>query len=118
MSLVWNNLANEAEVDALVEMSQTHPVVIFKHSTRCSISSMIKNRMEREAPEASSARGYQAFYLDLIQFRPVSNWIAQKFGVEHESPQVIVLENGKVVYFASHTAIHWDDILESLNVKS
>lgn len=115
MPISWNNLSTEAQVDALVELSQQQPVLVLKHSTRCSISSMIKSRLEREAPEPLAAKDYQAFYLDLIQFRAVSNWIAQKFGIEHESPQVIVLENGKVVYHASHTAIHWDDILESIS---
>ena len=115
MAISWNTLSTEDQVDALVELSKNHPVLILKHSTRCSISSMIKGRLEREAPEPSSAKNYEAFYLDLIQFRSVSNSIAQKFGVEHESPQVIVLENGSVVYHASHTAIHWDDILETLS---
>ena len=115
MPIHWTDLKSEGEVDGLVEQSNLHPVLILKHSTRCSISSMVLNRLERKAPAPVDVRGYQAFYLDLIQFRSVSNWIAQKFGVEHESPQVIVLDQGKVVYQASHTAIHWDDILESIS---
>lgn len=118
MPIHWTDLKSEVEVDGLVELSNLHPVLILKHSTRCSISSMVLNRLEREAPAPMDARGYHAFYLDLIQFRSVSNWIAQKFGVEHESPQVIVLDRGKVVYQASHTAIHWDDILESLSLSN
>ena len=114
MALTWNNISSESDVDQLVDLSHSHPVVIFKHSTRCSISSMIKGRMEREAPDPKEAKDFKAYYLDLIQFRSVSNWIAQKFGVEHESPQVIVLQNSKVVYQASHTSIHWDDILDAI----
>lgn len=82
------------------------PVVIFKHSTRCSISSMAKNRMERD----NEPEGIAFYYLDLIRYRGLSNKIAEVFGVYHESPQVLVIRDGKCVYDESHGSISMDEI--------
>ena len=94
------------QLDDILEESFQHPVVLFKHSTRCSISAMAKSRLERE----SSAEDPVIYYLDLIAYRDVSNAIESRFGVRHESPQVILLKDGKVVYHASHGAINIHDL--------
>lgn len=86
-------------------------IIIFKHSTRCSISAMAKNRFEREWTDNPKIPVY---YLDLLKFRDISNAIADKLAVKHESPQVLVVKNGKCVYHASHNVISRDDILSSL----
>jgi bacillithiol system protein YtxJ len=98
-----------AQLDTLVEESKTQTVFIYKHSTRCSISSMAMNRLQREW--TAEGNEVKAYYLDLIQFRDISNAIAQKFGVYHESPQVIVLKNAEVVHHDSHMNINFEDIL-------
>jgi bacillithiol system protein YtxJ len=104
----WINLTQEQQLDIIKEQSKTQPVVIFKHSTRCSISSMAKSRLEREqAPD-----GVTFYYLDLIQYRPISGRVAEVFQVHHESPQVLIVKNGECVYDESHNGIDMYDIAE------
>jgi bacillithiol system protein YtxJ len=105
----WKLLSSEAELDEIIKKSATKSQVIFKHSTRCSISAVAKGRLDRsEAPE-----DVDFYYLDLIRFRNVSNRIADIFMVEHESPQILVIRNGQCVYNESHTAISMDAVLKN-----
>ena len=105
----WTNISDIAELETIKEKSFSQPQVIFKHSTRCSISSMAKSRLERsKSPE----EGIQFYYLDLIAYRNISNGIAQAFDVEHASPQVLVIKNGECVYDESHSGIDMDEIVE------
>lgn len=106
----WNDLTEEAQLEAIKQESAQKPVVIFKHSTRCSISSMAKGRLERStAPE-----GVSFYYLDLIRYRNISNKIAEVFGVHHESPQVLIIRNGSCVYDDSHNGISMEEIIEQV----
>lgn len=106
----WMPLTDEATIETIRTQSHTTPVVIFKHSTRCSISSMALSRLERaDAPE-----GVPFYYLDLIRHRPVSNKVADVFNVWHESPQVLVIRGGQCVYDESHGGIHMADIAEQV----
>lgn len=99
----WNALTDLKQLDSIVEESGEKPVVIFKHSTRCSISRMALKNFEREYNlEESEATPY---FLDLLQHRDISNEIAQKFQVIHQSPQLLLIKNGKSVYDASHSEI-------------
>lgn len=103
----WKTLDNKDQINSIVEASGTTPQLIFKHSTRCMTSSMIKNRLyKNELPE-----GIDFYYLDLIAHRDISNLIAEKFGVEHESPQVLLIKQGKCLYHESHMGIYMEDIL-------
>ena len=99
----WQELTSLAQWAEVLQQSLNSPVAIFKHSTRCSISSMAKSRLEREWE--NNAPSFPVYYLDLIQFRNVSNAIATDTGIEHQSPQLIVLKNGKPVYHESHNMI-------------
>lgn len=104
----WIALTEEAQLDQIKEQSKRQPVVIFKHSTRCSISDMAKGRLERKtAPE-----NVQFYYLDLIRYRNISNDIAKVFGVRHESPQILLIKNGECVYDESHNGISMEEIAE------
>jgi bacillithiol system protein YtxJ len=104
----WIPLNNADELDALKKKSFEEPQLIFKHSTRCSISSMVKNRLERSGtPPAISFH-----FLDLISNRNLSNQVAADFFVEHESPQVLLIRNGECVYDESHNGISMDEIIE------
>ena len=98
----WHHLESVEQLDTLHRSSQERPVVIFKHSTRCSISAFAKHRFEQGWPDGARA---EAWLLDLIRFREISNEIAHRYGVVHESPQVIVLAGGQAVYHASHMDI-------------
>jgi len=101
--LNWNSLTQIEQLDAIVAASAEKPVVIFKHSTRCSISRMALKNFEREYNlEESEVAPY---FLDLLQHRDISNEIAQKFQVIHQSPQLLLIKNGKSVYDVSHSEI-------------
>ena len=104
----WNELTSVAQIDLLLAESKEHPVLIYKHSTRCSISSMVLERLERTW--SSEGNKIKPYYLDLIALRDVSNTVAQTFEVYHESPQVIMLKDGKAIYNASHMSISFDAI--------
>jgi len=108
----WKVLSEEGQLPAIMEESKERPVVLFKHSTRCSISSMAKSRLERSTqPENMSF-----YYLDLIRYRGISNKIADDFQVAHESPQVLVIRNGECIYDESHNGIQMADLAEFAQV--
>lgn len=109
----WIPLNQETQLDEIVTNSNTIPQVIFKHSTRCSISSMAKNRLDKkDAPD-----GINFYLLDLIKYRNISNKIAENFHVSHQSPQVLVINNGKCIYDESHSGITFDEI-EAVTVQA
>jgi bacillithiol system protein YtxJ len=104
----WNIINDYNQVHNLVEASHKKPQAIFKHSTRCSISVMAKSRLERsEFPEQ-----IQFHYLDLLQYRDISNKIAEQFGVHHQSPQILLIKNGECIFEETHSAISMDEIVE------
>ncbi|PWJ44908.1 bacillithiol system redox-active protein YtxJ [Sediminitomix flava] len=103
----WNQLNSPEQLNAIVSESENEKIVIFKHSTRCSISSMALNRLERSWEKDVALKPY---YLDLIANRGISNDIASRFGVEHASPQVLVIENGQCVYHTSHMGINFQEL--------
>ena len=107
----WINLCSEQQLTALKELSKTRTQVIFKHSTRCSVSSIAKDRLERnEQPD-----DIDFYFLDLLQFRSLSDKIASDFGVYHESPQVLLIKDAECIYDESHNGIRMDDIIDQLN---
>jgi len=105
----WHKLTSEEQLEELKKESATQPVLIFKHSTRCSISASTLNRLERNW-SADDMKNVKAYYLDLLNFRSVSNAIESVLGVEHQSPQAILIKNGKASWNASHYDISYDDI--------
>ncbi|HMO62747.1 MAG TPA: bacillithiol system redox-active protein YtxJ [Ferruginibacter sp.] len=103
----WIELNQEDQLEALKELSKSRYQLIFKHSKRCSISSIVKSRLERtEAPPH-----IDFYFLDLIAHRNISNKIAEDFSVYHESPQVLLIKDGECIYDESHTGINMDDII-------
>lgn len=110
--MIWNNLTSEDQLESLINESEITPILIFKHSTRCSISSMVKDRLERAW---NSNKNIRPYYLDLIRFREVSNLVARKLNVEHQSPQAILLKNREVHYNASHMSISIDKAFDSIS---
>lgn len=106
----WKQLSTIDQLDKIVERSKETPVLIFKHSTRCNISSMAKFRLEDDwdFPETQ----IEPYYLDLIAFRNISSEIANRFSVNHESPQVLLIRNGECTYDASHLDISVQELHE------
>ena len=98
----WTELTDTAQLMEIEAISNEKPVVIFKHSTRCSISRMALKQFEREFDLNDTV---DAYFLDLIAHRDISNEIATRFNVYHESPQLILIKNGKAVYDVSHSDI-------------
>lgn len=103
---MWINLTNEEQLQEIKEKSNGRPQLIFKHSTRCSISSMAKNRLDK----SSRPEGMDFYFLDLIKHRNISNKISTEFNVNHESPQVLVIKNGESIYNESHSGINMKEI--------
>ncbi|KIO51964.1 bacillithiol system redox-active protein YtxJ [Flavobacterium hibernum] len=101
-NLNWTELTDIAQLMEIEAISNVKPVVIFKHSTRCSISRMALKQFEREFDLNETV---DAYFLDLIAHRDISNEIASRFNVYHESPQLILIKNGKAVYDVSHSDI-------------
>jgi bacillithiol system protein YtxJ len=105
----WNKLTDENQLESIKKESFHQPILVFKHSTTCGISSATLGRLERKWNDAE-AGNLKPYYLDLLRFRSISSKIAQEFGVQHESPQVLIIENGKAVYDASHYDIDFSSI--------
>ncbi len=99
----WNELENLEQLKDLEVDSHEKPIAIFKHSTRCSISRMAWNQFQKEftIPDAKMS----LYYLDLLAYREISNTIAERFGIIHQSPQIIVIKEGKAIYDTSHESI-------------
>jgi len=104
----WIPLTNLNQLETIKDLSFTTPQVILKHSTTCSISKMSLARLERsEAPTS-----IQFYYLDLLNYRAISNAIAEKFSIYHESPQILLIKNGECTYDESHGGIRMEEIVE------
>ena len=99
----WKTLSSIDQLDQIDVQSNERPVILFKHSTTCGISAGAKYRLEDAWGD--EVKNYDFYYLDLLTYRPISNAIATRYGVRHESPQILVIQNGKAVYNASHQSI-------------
>lgn len=98
----WKELTEQSQLEQLKAQSEEQPVLIFKHSTRCSISRFALKQFENEFDLQDKIITY---YLDLLNHRDISNEIAFQFNVQHQSPQILLLKNRVVVYHTSHENI-------------
>ncbi len=89
-----------SQLEQIAQDSIQKPQLIFKHSTRCSISAAAKHRLESDLTRLKSHM--EIHFLDLLLFRDVSNAVSERFGVHHESPQIILVHNGRSVLDLSH----------------
>lgn len=101
--LPWIALTEVSKLDEIIQKSKSKTQIIFKHSTRCGISRMVMNQFVKAFNVDVNA---DLYYLDLLNFREVSNETGYKFQVIHESPQLLVIKNGVVVQHASHGDIN------------
>ncbi len=102
--LPWLNLKTLPQLNAIEKKSKTKTQVVFKHSTRCGISTMVMNQFV--ANYNLTENDLDLYYLDLLSFRDVSNEVGYKFQIMHQSPQMLVIRNGIAVAHASHGAIN------------
>ena len=109
----WRKLTDLGQLNELTDLSFEKPVLIFKHSTRCSISRFALKQFENEFDFSNEV--LQPYFLDLLEYRSISNEIASRFGVFHQSPQILVIREGKSVYDASHDAIAVSEVRNLIN---
>jgi len=117
MNSNWNLLTNISQLDSLLSGSFQKPVLIFKHSTRCSISSMALDRFNRSLA-TQTATQVDLYYLDLLTYRDVSNEIALRLGIAHESPQVLLIQNGICSFSETHQDIRLEHSLQNIGTKN
>ncbi len=106
--LNWIQLTTKDQLNEALASSSEQPVLFFKHSTRCSISTMALSRFESNWNKDAACKIY---FLDLITYREISNLLAEKTHVVHQSPQVIVVANDQVIYTETHNGIRAQEIL-------
>jgi bacillithiol system protein YtxJ len=107
----WIPLTFMGQLDEMVAFSNQKPAVIFKHSTRCSVSRFALKQFENEFDLDDKV---DAYFLDLLENRDISNEIASRFGVYHQSPQLLLIKEGKSVYDVSHSDIDAGELKEKL----
>lgn len=98
--------------EKVLKQSQTRPVIVFKHSNTCGTSERAHKRVKKLEQQSGFADN---MYITIVQrARDISDTIAEELGVEHESPQVIIVYNREAVYDADHDAIDPDEIAKQL----
>jgi len=103
----WIRLTDLGQLNEISMLSNEKPVIIFKHSTRCSISRMALKQFENEFDSKDEV---EAYFLDLLEHRDISNEIATRFNIYHQSPQLLLIKEGKSVYDVSHSDIDAEEL--------
>jgi bacillithiol system protein YtxJ len=106
--MAWNLLLDKNQVQEILSASKEIPQLFFKHSTRCSISTMALRRFENSG--ILEEKYIQCWYLDLLENRQISAEIESLTQVTHQSPQAILVVNGEIVYSESHGMIDAEQI--------
>lgn len=109
----WQKLQSADQIEDIKAQSMEKPVLIFKHSTRCSISGMSMSRVSRQWKPEDEAK-ITPYLLDLISYREVSGLVADEFETPHQSPQILIIKGGKMVYTDSHFGISYSGIMSKL----
>ncbi len=108
----WKDLTSISDLNDAISSSENRLVVLFKHSTRCSISRMSLKILEMGWD--SSLDNVDVYYLDLLKYRDVSNSISEQLSIEHQSPQLLVLHQGKVLGVSNHSGINAEEVKKHL----
>lgn len=101
--LPWVEITSTNQLNELLHNVGDKPILLFKHSTRCSISGMSLNNLERNW--TSGKELCDLYFIDLLKYRDVSNLTAELTGIVHQSPQAIVIKGKEIIYDASHNSI-------------
>lgn len=109
---IWSTISERSDFQTILQDSVKQPQLIYKHSNRCSICFVAKGNLEKASPDL--LQYVDMHYLDVVKKREVSTYIAKSLNVRHESPQVILLNNGEVIWDASHGQIVAKEILDEL----
>ena len=108
----WIPLQDLGQLNEIISISNENPVVIFKHSTRCSVSRMALKQFEVETLQCNvfTEKNVSTYFLDLLEHRDISNEIANRFNVVHQSPQLLLIKDGKSIYDVSHSDIDAEEL--------
>lgn len=109
----WLQITRTEDIDAVKNASKEKYAIIFKHSTGCSGSKMALSRFEKKWKDEEMTNLYP-YFLDLLAHREVSNKITEEFGVRHESPQLLLIKDGKCIYNASHHFLDYEELQKRL----
>lgn len=112
MSSVWNRINDVQQLSGIIEKSHQKLQLIFKHSTSCSLSSIAKARLDSCLLDFTNQIDFH--YLDLLRYRNISDVIEEELDVHHESPQIIIVNNGHASHDESHLDITKESIAEHL----
>ncbi len=111
----WIKLTDINQLNQIRENSRETPIMIFKHSTSCSTSNMVKSRLERNWNQ-EEMKHVQPYYLDLLGYREISNIISRQYNIRHESPQVLIIRGGEAVYNLSHFEIDYASVQKAVGM--
>lgn len=109
---IWEIISDANQVEAIVQKSEERPQLIYKHSHRCSICTISKGTLESASNDILEEADMH--FVNVVNSREASNFIASELDVRHESPQVILIDAGEVIWHASHGSINADAILDKL----
>ena len=105
----WEELTSIQQLEKIIDESENKMILLFKYSTRCSTSRLMFDRLQRSWEQDEMAT-VVPYVLDLITYREISNAIAEYFQIEHQSPQVILINRKKAIYDGSHFEIEYQSI--------
>ena len=110
----WIHLTDEDQIQNIIVRSQEKPQVIFKYSKRCYLSEVVFGRLQKDCcPEQ-----IDFYFLDLLAYRNISNKVSETFGVDHQSPQILLIKDGECIFDESHSEISMEEILEHAQVAA
>ncbi len=105
----WINVSDSTHLDQILE-DKSKTCIIFKHSTACGVSEIVLHRMK----DLKNSSDYDVCYVDILKHRAVSDYIAEKFAVRHESPQVLLIKESECIYEESHLDIQVSELMDAI----
>jgi monothiol bacilliredoxin len=109
VKMTWQYLETLPQLQQIDELSFSEPVLVYKHSTRCGICTAVKNELDEKLQKESDEK-FKIFFLDLLRHRDISTAIEKKYDVKHQSPQVLIIRDGKCIYSATHYDINYQSL--------
>lgn len=110
--MFWNIISLESKVDDIIEISHHKPQVIFKHSNQCGTSFFAKRNLENIKKD--TFENVDFYLIDVIQDRIVSRYLSEKIGLRHESPQLLILHEGRIIWHGSHHQVNEDNLKSAM----
>jgi bacillithiol system protein YtxJ len=115
MDLALKPLRELAELDQIIDYSHKQPVMLFKHSRTCGISAEALDELRVHLDEHAASVASAHYAMVTVQtHRDISNAIAAKLGVRHETPQAILVHGGRVIWTASHFGVNAAELQKAL----